>query len=517
MPPTPPMLVAGPTETELKLKLDPGHIDRLRRRSVLSEVSCSEVEVDNVYFDTANRLLHRHRMALRVRQIDGRWLQTLKVEGNTAGSMTRRGEWETPTRVLRGQGRLDVARLAASPLPELLAKQKSKPALRPLFRTRFRRALWHVEHADATIDVALDVGEISADGQSGSMHEPICEVELELKRGEPAALIELALQLLDINGKRPPALMPVARSKAARGYQLVAQVPATAMKASAKVFAEGLAPNSTTTRALRTVVAHGLAVLTANIELLLRYDDPECVHQARVALRRVRSAIRLFDREHRDVPEALANELGWFASALGEARDWDVIADETLSSLADDIGVNAARVLAAKADQRRRWAREKIRIAAKSSRYGALILTGERWCMTPAPAGVELLAASAPPTLGRLAAKLLKAARFFSALTTKRRHRVRIFAKRLRYALDLFAVALPKRATVGYIDALSELQDALGQLNDASVAVAMLPQLSRSVRLKKSVRAWFAAMEPDRAHDAEQRLLKLSTLQTPWK
>ena len=85
----------------------------------------------------------------------------------------------------------------------------------------------------------------------------------------------------------------MARSKAERGYQLTAQRPATAVKASAKAFVENLTPKATTAGTLRRVVAHGLAVLTANIETLLRYDDPEYVHQARVALRRVRSAIRL--------------------------------------------------------------------------------------------------------------------------------------------------------------------------------------------------------------------------------
>ena len=102
---------------------------------------------------------------------------------------------------------------------------------------------------------------------------------------------------------------------------------------------------------------------------LLRYDDPEYVHQSRVALRRVRSAIRLFDREQHDVPRSLSNEMRWFARALGDARDWDVIADETLPSLTEAIGVDAVKLLVAKADARRRQARANIRKAARSSRY----------------------------------------------------------------------------------------------------------------------------------------------------
>ncbi len=233
-------------------------------------------------------------------------------------------------------------------------------------------------------------------------------------------------------------------------------------------------------------------------------------------MRRVRSAIRLFDREHRDVPRSLSDELQWLARALGEARDWDVIAEETLPPLAEAIGVETAKPLVSKADHRRRQARARIHKAARSARYAALVLNGERWCMSPAPADAEMLADTAAPALRSASKKLFKAARFFAALTPTRRHQVRILAKRLRYALDLFAVALPKQAAARYVDALSELQDALGQLNDASVAIAVLPQLTKSLRIRESVQQRFALLEPDRVLDIESRLLKLSKLEAPW-
>jgi CHAD domain-containing protein len=86
----------------------------------------------------------------------------------------------------------------------------------------------------------------------------------------------------------------------------------------------------------------------------------------------------------------------------------------------------------------------------------------------------------------------------------------------LRYALDLFSVALPKQAAARYTNALAELQDMLGLLNDLSVAAAVLPQLTKSARIKKSVQQWSASTEPARVRDIEARLLKLSKLETPW-
>ena len=517
----PSMTTANPTETELKLQLAPRHAKRFKRSAALSKSAGTEVVIDSVYVDTADRLLQRHQMVLRLRKIGASWLQTLKSSGKASGALTHRGEWEAPVRAVRGQGQLDLSLLSASPLPELLARQKHPVELQPLFRTRVRRTQWIIERAHATVEVALDIGEITAKSARATLREPICEVELELKEDQnqtgSAALIDFAIELLDGGGKQSPTLIPMARSKGERGYQLTTQRPATAVKASAKGFVADITAAATTALALRTVVAHGLAVLTANIELLLRDDDPEYVHQARVSLRRVRSAVRLFDREGRDVPQSLAAELQWFARALGEARDWDVITDETLPSLTAGIGADAVKALVAKATGFRRQAHADIRKAARSPRYAALVLNGERWCLTPAPAGAELLADAAQHALQSASKKLLKAARFFLALTATRRHEVRILAKRLRYALDLFAVALPKQTTTRYIDALSDLQDVVGLLNDASVAKTVLPQLSRSARLKKAAQAWFAGREPQLVYDVERRLLKLSAMERPWK
>ena len=259
---------AAPAETELKLQLDPKDVDRLRRNAVLSGLVPSEVQVDNVYFDTTDHLLHRHRLALRVREMGGKWLQTLKSSEEVGGSLSRRGEWETPARVLRGRGRIDLPRLGDTPLSKLLATQKSRPTLRPLFHTRFRRTQWLLQRSGSTIEVALDIGDITSAAGRKKLSAPICEVELELKQGEPAVLVETALELLGVGSDAPLALTPISRSKAERGYQLIAQRPASAVKASAKGFVDGVQRKTTTARALRAVVSHGVAVLTANAELL---------------------------------------------------------------------------------------------------------------------------------------------------------------------------------------------------------------------------------------------------------
>ncbi|HEU0203365.1 MAG TPA: CYTH domain-containing protein, partial [Burkholderiaceae bacterium] len=109
--------MSAPTETELKLAVAPRDVRRLRARlaALVARAAPQRARLDNVYYDTADDLLARHRMALRVRRIGRRWVQTLKT-GETNAALATRGEWEMPA----PNGRLDLSRFAATPLAELL-------------------------------------------------------------------------------------------------------------------------------------------------------------------------------------------------------------------------------------------------------------------------------------------------------------------------------------------------------------------------------------------------------------
>ncbi len=75
---------APPTETELKLQLAAADVDRLRQSAALSQSACSEVDIDNVYYDTRDLLLRRHRMSLRVRRLAGGGFRRLKLTPKAA-------------------------------------------------------------------------------------------------------------------------------------------------------------------------------------------------------------------------------------------------------------------------------------------------------------------------------------------------------------------------------------------------------------------------------------------------
>ncbi|MBY4676445.1 CYTH domain-containing protein [Marinobacterium arenosum] len=205
-------------EIELKLSFNPHYLGSLLQQPLfhLPETEAQgERELSNHYFDTADQALQRERVALRIRRIGERYIQTLKTRGQSAAGLHQRNEWEWELE----RPELDFARLAEADWPEALAGLDSS-GIQPAFSTDFSRRLWRYRSRNADgkavdIELALDRGEawLEQDGERRS--DPICELELELKQGQPADLFAVALELAH---HVPLQICDI--SKAERGYRL---------------------------------------------------------------------------------------------------------------------------------------------------------------------------------------------------------------------------------------------------------------------------------------------------------
>ena len=142
-------------EIELKLALGPNGPTMLRRHPQLAGLDSVAQRLGNTYFDTPQGDLEAARMALRLRRIDGRVLQTLKTRGEGGGGLSTRGEWEWE---VSGPG-LDLEGLAELP-PAALGRHVLE-RLAPRFTTDFHRETRMIDHDGARIEVALDEGEIA--------------------------------------------------------------------------------------------------------------------------------------------------------------------------------------------------------------------------------------------------------------------------------------------------------------------------------------------------------------------
>lgn len=494
-------------ETELKLLLAPNDVAAFRRLPLLDRLAAgppvSRRQVDS-YFDTADRRLHAQGLLLRVRRQGRTTLQTLKIDAPAQAGLHRRHEWEG--RIVGPRPDLDrllpLLAGAGASAARLLGAPGLAQALVPIFESRVRRTVWRLKLGQAEIELALDHGELRADAQRS---QPICEVELELKAGEPAALFDLALQL--------QALLPLrlgGSSKAARGHALgAAPSPPAAVKAAAVV----LDANATIEQGFRTIVVHYLTQLRDNEAGVLRgADDPECVHQMRVALRRLRSALRWFARWV-PFPPVLRDELRWLDAELAAARDADVFAADTLAPVlracpADPDGIplqalQRVAVLAA------REAHQRAALAVGSQRQARLMLQLAGWLQASAwrveldDAGREALdeplAPQAHALLGLRLRKVLRRGRRLAQADAQERHDLRIAAKKARYALEFFRSLDVVSHAARRSRRLAAVLDSLGALNDAQVAERRLVELAqRHAELAAGaafVRGWLRAEE----------------------
>ena len=237
--------------------------------------------------------------------------------------------------------------------------------------------------------------------------------------------------------------------------------------------------------AFKSVMQAGLVHLLENERGMLADADPEYLHQMRVALRRLRSAVGGFTPPLPATAAApLDGELKWLAGSLGPARDWDVFMTETLPPIAAEFGSHAElEAFSSRCENLRRAAGSRARRAVRSLRYRRLTLSAAAWLTSEswlARIGTDgRLAFEAPVTefatavLERRHAQVRKRGRGLAGLTPAQLHRLRIAIKKFRYAADFFSGLYEHKAVTQALKRLARLQNILGAMNDA-VTVANL-------------------------------------------
>lgn len=483
-------------EVELKLVLDPKFKDALMRHPLLSGKTASkphEQTVADTYFDTPDLQLRQSDIGLRVRRVNGGWVQTIKRGTTVNGGVHTRNEWESPVNgAVPELGRLrDVVDDKATRRDVRHAATNGK-GLAAVFTTKVKRTAWELRPAEGDhIECALDQGRL----ECGSKSAAINEIEFELKSGDPIHLFDLALAL-----QKDIPLQIGNQSKADRGYALFEAKPPAAVKATRLELTADMSAE----QAFQEIASNTMAQIQANAEGVVERHDVESLHQMRVGMRRLRSALSMYNRLLH-LPQDLQQELDWLATELGDARDWDVLAGSTLPAVAKDLPntaeLDGLRMAAAGKAEEHHVA---TAAAVASPRYTRLMLSVNRWVQAKGwqdeqqiinKAGkklVEPVTKFARATLKRDQRRLRARADNLSEATPEARHRVRIAAKKTRYAAEFFGSLFSPKRVRPYIKSLTGLQDELGLLNDATVADKLLsdmpaaqPQLMANVSFVK--------------------------------
>jgi len=445
-------------EIELKFLCEPADLSAVLAAAPEGEDQSRDLV--STYYDTPDGDLRKLRISLRIREGNGKRVQTLK-----RGDGFAREEHEA---TLSGAA-LDLAMPALKAALPAAARRKS---LAPQFTVRVVRRQRTFDFGGSRIEMAVDEGEV----ETGDRVRRVSEVELELKAGGCEPMFDLARQL----SKTAPLYLSF-DGKASQGYGLADGTDRAPRRHDKAPLARGLS----TAQAFQAIARNALVQIAANGVVLREADSVEAVHQLRVAVRRLRSAISTFKTVTGGEPAVAINtELKWLARACDEARDLDVFALDNDAFAQPGLDLSALAPLVEAARQR---GHAKACAAVASGRFRDLVLEATAWVETgdwlSAHGKAARRARDAPvagfaaKALAHRRKRLLKLGRDIETIADADRHEARIAAKKLRYAAEAFAPLFDADAKP-FIKTLKALQEHLGTLNDGAVAAELVARLS---------------------------------------
>lgn len=477
-------------ETELKLHVPEPARARVQRAVATARAATTVLQAR--YVDTPDDRLAAAGLAWRLRREGRRWVQTLKGRGD---GLLARPEHEVTVRAPGPDTLPDPALHAGTPVGDLLREVLGDDGLALLecvYRTDIRRVHRLVRHQGAVVEIAFDEGELLA----GTKRLAVCELELELRAGPPQALFSLAERWVARHG-----LWLDVRTKSERGQRLARGTPAPVVRAVDQAALPDEA-DAAWAAMVQACLMHALPNFSA---LAAGEGGSDHVHQARVALRRLRTVLRLPPDWHGHPDETARLEAAWrepFAR-LGAQRDADVLQALIAPPLAaaglhwQDLANAMGPMPVAASGPGSAEARRPQAVMADP---GVTLLVLRTWSLLhprppetapgAAPEATSAPVAAAPDPSrkrskpGRLLKPLAqrwlrgrwrtlrKEAEGFDAAPLDAQHRLRKRLKRLRYALELLEPTVGRTPEASRV--LRRLLEALGVWNDRAVAVEAL-------------------------------------------
>ncbi len=525
------------TEIELKFLVPPA-----ARAGIAAELARGLATHDRqslmaLYLDAADRRLAQAGLAWRLRREGRRWIQTLKAGGSSA---LERFEHQA----MRPDATADAAEhsgtLPGDQLIALLRQARIDGTVHAVrFSTEVRRTTRRIRTRGAVVEVALDEGRLVA----GDASQRILEIEFELVSGSPGAILSLAERW-----RKRFALIYDPRSKAERGDSLADGAPFPPLRKAAR---PAYASHATATQAFELVLDECLSQITRNaIGLIVGDPDRrgEHVHQLRVGIRRLRSALRSF-RGWAPTPQTeLVDSLRTLFAALGMARDSDVLESGVMSELAKagappvkflpgPAGPDPVELVRAPDTQRTflAWITWRSTLAelpidthpiddqsalAEGAAPQAASQSAEARDADPTPRPLasddaRTFRRNVGRRLRRLHARIVSDTNTFDALDHDGLHALRKRIKRQRYAVDFFAPLLRRREVERYLGALGAIQDRMGALNDLFVARARYQTLDTPDPAAWFALGWLAARVAEVRALAKPELARLAKADPP--
>jgi CHAD domain-containing protein len=522
------------TEIEAKYLIeDPvqilGFVDTLQSDG-LDVQPLPAVDVVDRYLDTPDWQVFRAGWAYRHRQASGKRKVCLKSNNLSRDGVQKREELEQYVPAFSEDG----DPIPPGPVARAL-DTTTQEALRELFQVQNHRQLFNVRTAQgALIELAIDQATITATAPLGKLapgQMKFEELEMELKEGPERSLRELA----EAVGQRF-GLLPSRLSKFERGLQAVGLAPPLARRKETRFFEENAFLRELRDRQLQPkdpVIKLAYRSLLDQFERMLVEEpkaweglDPEGVHQMRVATRRMRAAFRAFKDVLPVSPvDSFNGDFKWLAAVLGNVRDLDVYQVDFQHYVEEIPTEDAAHLADYWQHLARHWqnARKELIACLSAGRYERLRQRFAEFLQRgPSPSPTCETASltighAARRLIGKRHKRVLRDGRAIGPESPDEAfHALRIQGKRLRYLLEFFR-PIYGESLAPFIKRLKELQDVLGEFQDACVATQRLRQYAEGMPMRAENRGQLIALGQLISSQRSRAAARRASFRQVWK
>ena len=495
------------TEFELKFEIPPRRLPAVK--AAMQEAECNAQHLQARYFDTADGALARKGLVVRVRQEGAHWVQTAKgptsdplhrLEHNVAlASPPANGDFPG----------VDLTRHAGTPVGERLTKAlglkegEPAPMLILVYATDVQRLTRCVSLEGSDIELALDVGSVV----SGQRSTILCELEVELKHGEPAQATELARAWCKRHG-----LWLSVVSKSMKGQRLGdGSVWGPAESATPPKFNHHASGAHITVAVLQSCLTQ---VLSNASEVAGGSDQAEHIHQLRVGLRRLRTALRELPLLCDGINPSWTTPLVTAFRHLGEHRDHDLLA----LGMQHQIMTAGGPALPIPPLESRVPAPAKI---VRSPAFQNSLLCVISFVQATASAAATT-AHRTPKNilqkrLSTLQSRVVADGKKFLLLNDAHQHDVRKRLKRLRYLTEFAAPLFHSRQVKSFVSGLKPVQDAIGLYNDEVTALQTYRELALANAQALFGVGWLTARLAPNADACLQELQAFAKVRPFWE
>jgi triphosphatase len=509
----------GNWETEIKFATDSAGLALALNTPLFASASPFQLHnLRSIYFDTSSGDLRKRKIILRIREsAQNRNALCFKYNSIANDNLFQRIEVEVTSPDLQPDIALFDKKTRAA-LVEIIDDR----ALERQFEIQIKRRTTIVKHQSSEIEIALDDGCIII----GEGRFPLTEIELELKSGEEPGLYDFAIKLAS---ELPLRLDFISKSEKAdylRGYAKASPMKAMHLE---------LERNATLDDAIAASISNELIQFVENWAALRESDDSESIHQMRIALRHMRSALAMFKR---DLPrtdfESLGEDAKHIANKLGRARACDVLRKTVeLVSLANPNTSVDLRALLTPLQEMRNTSYSDARAVINDRQTTLFVLNVQQflanrgWKSIVSGTKKRRLFSSAKDfaadALRRLRMRVLKRGALLKDASDSDLHKLRIALKDLRYGSRLFSKLFNcERKFKSYDRAAADLLVQLGVHNDFVGAKYIFQQLAHPLGLGTEkatgfIIGWLASEDALNSKERLKTWKKFKRTRPNWK